>query len=70
MVLPIESKLNITGFIDSRQGGRTENQDSAGVRDTPLGTLVIVCDGMGRDAGRQHSIPDGSKIHSGIYDAI
>ena len=47
MVLPIESKLNITGFIDSRQGGRTENQDSAGVRDTPLGTLVIVCDGMG-----------------------
>lgn len=47
MVLPIESKLSLSGFVDSRQGGRTENQDSAGAKETPLGTLVIVCDGMG-----------------------
>lgn len=47
MVLPIDSKLSLSGFVDSRQGGRTENQDSAGAKDTPLGTLVVVCDGMG-----------------------
>lgn len=47
MVLPIESKLSISGFVDSRQGGRNENQDSAGTKETPLGTLVVVCDGMG-----------------------
>lgn len=47
MVLPIDSKLSLSGFVDSRQGGRTENQDSAGVKETPLGTLVVVCDGMG-----------------------
>lgn len=47
MVLPIDSKLSLSGFVDSRQGGRTENQDSAGAKETPLGTLVVVCDGMG-----------------------
>lgn len=47
MVLPIESKLSISGFVDSRQGGRNENQDSAGTKETPLGTLIVVCDGMG-----------------------
>jgi serine/threonine protein phosphatase PrpC len=47
MPSPIESKINISGFVESRQGGRSENQDFAGAAETPLGTLVVVCDGMG-----------------------
>ena len=44
---PINTSLPITGFWDSRQGGRTENQDQCAVIDTPLGFLALVCDGMG-----------------------
>lgn len=47
MALPIDSKLISAGFVDSRQGGRSENQDSAGAKETPIGSLVVVCDGMG-----------------------
>lgn len=41
------SKLGIQCYIESYIGGRSENQDSAGVSETPLGTVVVVCDGMG-----------------------
>lgn len=34
-------------YIQSRIGGRSENQDSAGIIDTEIGTVVVVCDGMG-----------------------
>lgn len=47
MVEPIKSKINLTGYLESRQGGRSENQDFAGVAESPLGTLIVVCDGMG-----------------------
>lgn len=47
MVTPIDIKGQTLGFIDSRIGGRSENQDSAGIKDTLLGYLVVVCDGMG-----------------------
>ena len=47
MVTPIDIKGKTLGFIDSRIGGRKENQDSAGIKDTQLGYLVVVCDGMG-----------------------
>lgn len=47
MVEPIRSKYDMTGCLESRQGGRSENQDFAGVAETPLGTLIVVCDGMG-----------------------
>lgn len=47
MVTPIEIKGKTSGFIDSRIGGRKENQDSAGLKETKLGYLVVVCDGMG-----------------------
>lgn len=33
--------------VDSRQGGRDENQDCYGFKETPHGFLVVVCDGMG-----------------------
>lgn len=35
------------GYMESEIGGRAENQDSAGAQDTKLGTIVVVCDGMG-----------------------
>lgn len=47
MIQPIQSKLKLSGYLDSRQGGRSENQDFAGVAETPFGTLILVCDGMG-----------------------
>lgn len=47
MVTPINIKGKTLGFVDSRIGGRKENQDSAGFRDTELGSLIVVCDGMG-----------------------
>lgn len=34
-------------FFDSKQGGRSENQDFCICKETPLGMLVVVCDGMG-----------------------
>lgn len=39
------------GFAESRIGGRTENQDSYGSKETPFGFLVTVCDGMGGGPG-------------------
>ena len=47
MITPIEIKGKTVGFVDSRIGGRKENQDSAGLKETSLGLLVVVCDGMG-----------------------
>lgn len=41
------SKWHCSLCIDSRQGGREENQDSCGYKETPFGFLVVVCDGMG-----------------------
>lgn len=43
----IKNKFGFSGFVDSRIGGRMDNQDSYGFADTPLGLLVVVCDGMG-----------------------
>ena len=39
------------GFVETRIGGRNENQDNAGWADTPYGLLVMVCDGMGGGPG-------------------
>ena len=36
---------------ESRIGGRPENQDTMGARETPLGYVVTVCDGMGGGPG-------------------
>jgi serine/threonine protein phosphatase PrpC len=47
----ITTKYPFVGSIETRQGGRTDNQDNAGFVDTPLGLLVVVCDGMGGGPG-------------------
>ena len=47
----IATKYPFIGSIETRQGGRKENQDNAGFVDTPLGLLLVVCDGMGGGPG-------------------
>ena len=47
----IATKYPFVGSIDTKQGGRNENQDNAGFIDTPLGMLLVVCDGMGGGPG-------------------
>ena len=41
----------LMAFAESRIGGRPENQDSYGWKQTDLGYLVTVCDGMGGGPG-------------------
>lgn len=43
--------IPLHGAVVSMQGGRPENQDDWGFLDTPLGFLMIVCDGMGGGPG-------------------
>ena len=43
--------IKLTGAADLFQGGRPENQDNLAYCDTPLGFLVVVCDGMGGGPG-------------------
>ena len=47
----LDSKWNCSVCIDSRQGGRPENQDCYACADTPIGFAVVVCDGMGGGHG-------------------
>lgn len=42
-------------YIESRTGGRTENQDFYGTAKTPYGELIVVCDGMGGHNGGRHA---------------
>ena len=52
MIYPFASQIiPIQGVASSMQGGRPENQDDWGIYDTPLGCLLIVCDGMGGGPG-------------------
>ena len=44
-------KIPLQGVASSMRGGRPENQDDWGILETPLGFLLIVCDGMGGGPG-------------------
>ncbi len=60
----------VTAFAESRIGGRSENQDSYGWHDTPLGYLVTVCDGMGGGpGGKTASTIAVREIIKGVMDA-
>ena len=51
-IISVSSRIvPLQGVVCSRQGGRPENQDDWGIFDTPLGCLLIVCDGMGGGPG-------------------
>ena len=41
--------------IESKRGGRSENQDFYGTTQTPYGELIVVCDGMGGHNGGRHA---------------
>jgi len=45
------SIISLYGAQNSMQGGRPENQDDMGFLDTPLGFLLLICDGMGGGPG-------------------
>lgn len=44
-------QYQVFGVGDSLQGGRSENQDDFSFTHTPLGFLVVLCDGMGGGPG-------------------
>lgn len=46
MLEKIETE-DVLGCVESRIGGRPENQDSYGFKEMPWGTILTVCDGMG-----------------------
>ena len=43
--------IPLLGIAETKQGGRTENQDDMGFVETPLGFLLVICDGMGGGPG-------------------
>ena len=47
----ITTSYPAVGYAESRIGGRSENQDTCAFTDTPVGLLVLVCDGMGGGPG-------------------
>lgn len=51
MAVRIDSNQPIVGYIESQIGGRSENQDSAGFKDVALGSIIVICDGMGGGNG-------------------
>lgn len=62
----IKSVFPLKGVVDSRIGGRSENQDGYGFRDTSIGTVIVVCDGMGGMQGGRYAsaMAVNSIIHS------
>lgn len=59
----------LTGFAESRIGGRSENQDSYECSDSPYGLVVAVCDGMGGGpGGKTASSIAVNEIISGIKE--
>lgn len=51
MIQILSQRYGVEGVGVSMQGGRQENQDDLGYAETPLGFLIIVCDGMGGGPG-------------------
>lgn len=45
------TRYGIRGYASTLIGGRPENQDDMGWAETPLGFLLVVCDGMGGGPG-------------------
>jgi len=49
-------------YIQSKTGGRLENQDFYSSIQTPYGELIVVCDGMGGHNGGKHAAETAVKI--------
>lgn len=66
----INTEQPFIGYGESRQGGRSENQDSFGFADTKFGLLVTVCDGMGGGPGGKTASSIAVKeIINGVMEA-
>lgn len=69
-LIQIPTPEHISAFVESRIGGRTENQDSYGWKNTPFGFLITVCDGMGGGpGGKTASTIAVNEIIKGVEDA-
>lgn len=67
----ITTKYPFVGNVETKQGGRNENQDNAGFVDTSLGLLVVVCDGMGGGpGGKTASLMAVDKILNHLLDIL
>lgn len=51
MIQVASQHFQVFGVGNSMQGGRPENQDDWGFVETPIGLLLVVCDGMGGGPG-------------------
>lgn len=60
----------IAGGIDSRIGGRTENQDHFEIAETPVGPLIVVCDGMGGGPSGKTASSMAAKCMVGFMQAV
>ena len=49
-------------YIQSKTGGRTENQDFYGLAQTRYGEIIVVCDGMGGHNGGRHAAETAVQI--------
>lgn len=68
-LIQIQTPEYLSAFVESRIGGRAENQDSYGCKDTPFGFLVTVCDGMGGGpGGKTASTIAVNEIISGVLN--
>ena len=67
----ISFQKGLVGAVDSRIGGRQENQDHYVCCESPLGLLVVVCDGMGGGpAGKTASTLAADTIASCVAAAL
>ncbi len=64
MVQVINTIFPVKAFAESRIGGRQENQDTCAWTDTPVGFLLLVCDGMGGGPGGKTASMIAAKVIS------
>ncbi|MCM1028217.1 MAG: serine/threonine-protein phosphatase [Pseudoflavonifractor sp.] len=62
MVQVINTKYPVRAYAESRIGGRAENQDTCAWTDTPVGLLILVCDGMGGGPGGKTASMIAAKV--------